>query len=73
VIRAADGSIPVLTALANYRLAVADRSVTPAVELELDRINVSLREVRSDGKKPWPVDASVRVVLGGRLTANVVM
>jgi uncharacterized protein involved in outer membrane biogenesis len=56
--------------LANHRLAVADRSVTPAVELELDRINVGLRGVRSDGKKPWPFDASLRVKQGGRLMAR---
>jgi uncharacterized protein involved in outer membrane biogenesis len=56
--------------LADHRLAVADRSVTPAVELDIDRIKASVREWRSDGKKPLPFDASFRVVPGGRFTAK---
>src|SRR5207253_1780870 len=30
----------------------------------------SVRDVRTDGKKPWPFDASFRVVQGGRFTAR---
>jgi uncharacterized protein involved in outer membrane biogenesis len=56
--------------LADHRLAVADRSVTPAVELQIDGIKASVRELRSDGKKPIPFDASFRVAQGGRFTAR---
>lgn len=56
--------------LANHRLAIADRSVTPAVELEIEGMKASVRELRSDGKKPFPFDASFRVAQGGRVTAS---
>jgi uncharacterized protein involved in outer membrane biogenesis len=56
--------------LADHRLAIADRSVTPAVQLDLSGIKVSARELRSDGKKPVPFDASFRVTQGGRFTAK---
>ncbi|HET9491019.1 MAG TPA: DUF748 domain-containing protein, partial [Methylomirabilota bacterium] len=56
--------------LADHRLAVADRSVTPAVELDIDGIKVSLRDMRSDGKKPFPFDATFRVKQGGSFTAR---
>jgi uncharacterized protein DUF748 len=109
VVRAADGSIPVVTMLgpapqakpvrpspavparartapapatkpwtvalgkfdlADHRLAVADRSVTPNVQLELRGIKVGARELRSDGKRPIPFDAAFRVTQGGRFTAK---
>ncbi len=56
--------------LADHRLAIADRSMTPAVQLEISGIKVSARELRSDGKKPVPFDASLRVTQGGRFTAK---
>jgi len=56
--------------LAGHRLAMADRSVTPAVQIGIDGIKASARELRSDGKKPFPFDASFRVVQGGRFTAR---
>ena len=56
--------------LAGHRLAIADRSVTPAVQIGIDEIKASARELRSDGKKPFPLDASFRVVQGGRFTAR---
>jgi len=56
--------------LVNHRLAITDRSVTPAVELGIGELKVSVRDVRTDGKKPWPFDASFRVVQGGRFTAR---
>jgi hypothetical protein len=102
VVRAADGSLPLLTMLtpadrptaadrrpapapatarpwtvavgrvelADHRLAITDRSVTPAVELGLAELEAGVRDVRTDGKKPWPFDASFRVVQGGRFTAR---
>ena len=106
VVRAADGSLPLLTMLgpvdqgkparpsapapvpgrpatakpwtfalgrlelAGHRLAISDRSVTPAVELGIDGIKATIRELRSDGKRPFPFDASFGVTRGGRFTAK---
>ncbi len=56
--------------LADHRVAITDRGVTPAVELGLDELKASVREVRTNGKKPWPFDASFRVVQGGRFSAK---
>jgi hypothetical protein len=56
--------------LAGHRVAITDRGVTPAVELGLAELKASVRDVRTDGKKPWPFDASFRVVQGGRFTAR---
>ncbi len=56
--------------VADHRLAIADRSVTPAVELEISGIKASVRDLRSDGKKSFPFDASFRVTQGGRFTAR---
>ena len=56
--------------LTGHRLALADQSVTPAVQLELTGITASVREWRSDGKKPVPFDASFRVTQGGRFTTK---
>jgi uncharacterized protein involved in outer membrane biogenesis len=56
--------------LADHRVAVTDRSVTPSAQLELTGIKVSARELRSDGKKPIPFDAAFRVTQGGRFTAK---
>ena len=56
--------------LADHRLALADQSVTPAVQLEMTGIKASARDLRSDGKKPFPFDASLRVTQGGRFTAK---
>src|SRR5262245_25032 len=52
--------------LAGHRVAFSDRSVTPAVRVDLDEIKASVRNVRNDGKKPFPFDASLRMVQGGR-------
>jgi uncharacterized protein involved in outer membrane biogenesis len=56
--------------LADHRVAIADRTVTPAVQLDMNGIKMSARELRSDGKKPVPFDASFRVTQGGRVTAK---
>jgi len=56
--------------LADHRVAITDRGVSPAVELGLAELKASVRDVRTDGKKPWPFDASFRVVQGGRFTAR---
>src|SRR5262249_59036142 len=56
--------------LAGHRVAITDRGTTPAVELGLADLIASVRDVRTDGKKPWPFDASFRVVQGGRFTAR---
>jgi uncharacterized protein involved in outer membrane biogenesis len=56
--------------VAGHRVAVTDRSVTPAFELGLDEIKVAVRDVRSDGKRPFPFDASFRVAQGGRVTST---
>jgi uncharacterized protein DUF748 len=56
--------------LNDHRVTVTDRSVTPAVELGIGELRASVRDVRTDGKKPWPFDASFRVVQGGRFTAR---
>jgi uncharacterized protein involved in outer membrane biogenesis len=56
--------------LGDHRITITDRGVTPAVELGLADLKASVRAVRTDGKKPWPFDASFRVVQGGRFTAR---
>lgn len=56
--------------VAGHRVGVSDRSVTPVVELQIDDIKASLREFRSDGKKPLPFDASLRLGPGGRVTVK---
>jgi uncharacterized protein involved in outer membrane biogenesis len=56
--------------LANHRVAVADQSATPTVQLDLTATKVSARELRSDGKKPIPFEASVSIAQGGRVTAK---
>src|SRR5438445_152455 len=56
--------------LADPRAGITDRGTTPAVELGLADLKASVRDVRTDGKKPWPFDASFRVVQGGRFTAR---
>ncbi len=55
---------------AGHRLVVTDQSVTPALQLELDDITASARDLRTDGKKPFPFDAGFRVKQGGRFTAK---
>ena len=56
--------------LADHRLAIADQSVTPAVQLDMSGIKVSARELRSNGTKPVPFDAGFSVTQGGRFTAK---
>ena len=56
--------------LVEHRLAITDRSTKPAVQLDLTGIKMSARELRSDGKKPVPFDASFRITQGGRVTAK---
>ena len=56
--------------LADHRVAITDRGVTPAVEVALAELKATVRDVRTDGKKPSPFDASFRVVQGGRFTAR---
>src|SRR5205823_4693800 len=56
--------------LADHRVAITDRGVSPAVEIGLAELRANVRDVRTDGKKRWPFDASFRVVQGGRFTAR---
>jgi Domain of Unknown Function (DUF748) len=56
--------------LNGHRVAITDRGTTPAVELGLADVTASVRDLRTDGGKPWPFDASFRVVQGGRFTAR---
>jgi uncharacterized protein involved in outer membrane biogenesis len=56
--------------LADHRLAIADRSITPVVQLDVTGITASARDIRSGGKKPFSFDASFRVTQGGRFTAK---
>lgn len=56
--------------LVDHRLAVADRTVTPAVALQIEGIKVNARGLHSDGKKAIPFDASFRVAQGGRFAAS---
>jgi hypothetical protein len=104
VVRAADGSLPLMTMLGpaepahppartstsprpppaarpwtvaldqldlvDHRLAVVDRSVTPAVALQVDGIKVSARGLHTGGKEAIPFDATFRVAQGGSFTAS---
>jgi uncharacterized protein involved in outer membrane biogenesis len=54
----------------DHRLAIADQGVTPPVQLEITEIKASARDVRTDGTKPYPFDASFRVTQGGVFTAR---
>jgi hypothetical protein len=56
--------------LADHRVAVTDRGVTPTVELELTGLKVSARDLRTAGKKPVPFDAAFRVTQGGSFNAK---
>jgi uncharacterized protein DUF748 len=56
--------------LGDHRIGIIDRGVTPAVELGIADLKASVRDVRTDGKRPWPFDASFRVAQGGRFTAR---
>jgi len=56
--------------LADHRVALTDRSVAPAVDVGIAELRASVRDVRTDGKKAWPFDASFRVVQGGRFAAK---
>jgi len=53
---------------AGHRLAITDRSVTPPVQLDVTDVKASARDVRTDGKKLFPVEASFRITQGGRIT-----
>ena len=56
--------------LADHRIALVDRSVTPNVQLDLRPIRVTARELRTAGKKPITFDAAVGITQGGRITAR---
>ena len=56
--------------LSDHRIAATDRSVTPAIQLGIAELKASIRDVRIDGKKPWPFDASFRVAQGGRFAVK---
>ena len=56
--------------LSGHRVAITDRGTKPAVELALADVTASVRDLRTDGKKPWPFDASFRLEQGGRFTAR---
>jgi hypothetical protein len=53
-----------------HRAVIADRSVTPNVQLELTGMTMSARDVRSDGKQPIAFESAFRVTQGGRFTAK---
>ena len=56
--------------LSGHRVAITDHGTKPAVELALADVTASVRDLRTDGKKPWPFDASFRLVQGGRFTTR---
>jgi hypothetical protein len=56
--------------LNSHHVTITDRGTTPAVELGLADVTASVHDVRTDGGKPWPFEASLRVVQGGRFTAR---
>jgi uncharacterized protein involved in outer membrane biogenesis len=100
IVRAADGSLPLMAKLApaaegkpgpapapapaskpwavalekldflDHRFTMTDQSVSPAVTMRIEGVQINARAVRTDGKKPFPFDASFRVASGGRLTAS---
>lgn len=55
---------------ANHTVSVVDQGLTPPVQLDLTDIKVTARDVRTNGKKPFPVDASLRIAQGGALTVK---
>jgi uncharacterized protein involved in outer membrane biogenesis len=55
---------------ADHRVAFSDRSVTPPAHADIVEMKASVRDVRTDGKTPWPFETSFRVAQGGRFTAT---
>jgi hypothetical protein len=56
--------------LLDHRFAITDQSVSPAVTMQIDGVRVTAQGLRTDGKKPFPFEASLRIASGGRLTAK---
>ncbi|HEY3064714.1 MAG TPA: DUF748 domain-containing protein [Methylomirabilota bacterium] len=56
--------------LANHRAAFSDRTVTPPVQIDVGEMKASVRDLRLDGKKPWPFETSFRIAQGGRFAAK---
>ena len=56
--------------LAGHRVAIADQTVTPAAQFEITAIKATVRDVRTDEKKPIAFDAGFEVAKGGRFTAK---
>jgi hypothetical protein len=56
--------------LAGHRASIADQGVSPAVQLDLTGIKLSARDLRTDGKKPVPFEASFSITQGGRVGAK---
>ena len=53
-----------------HRVTLTDQSVTPAATFAIDGIKVSAQDFQSDGKKPFSIDTSFRVVQGGRFASK---
>jgi hypothetical protein len=56
--------------LADHRLALTDRTVTPPLAVTIEGTRLNARGVRTDGKKPIAFDTSFRVARGGGFTAS---
>jgi uncharacterized protein involved in outer membrane biogenesis len=55
---------------ADHRIGITDRGITPPIQIDVTDLKVSARDLRTDGAKPFPFDASFRIAQGGRFTAQ---
>jgi uncharacterized protein involved in outer membrane biogenesis len=56
--------------LADHRVAVTDQTVSPAAQLEVSGIKVSVRDFRTDDTRPVPFEAALDLAKTGRFTAS---
>lgn len=54
---------------AGVRLALSDRSFAQPIALDAELLKARMAGFRSDGREPMKLDASVRIVQGGSITA----
>ena len=56
--------------LTGHRVSFSDRTITPPLQVDIDDMKAIVRDVRTDGKKPWPFDTGFRIAQGGRFAAR---
>lgn len=57
-------------AIAGFALGFTDQGTQPPLEVGLEKIDVTLKDLRNDGRTPFKADARVQVRQGGSVTAT---